>query len=99
VAGFFGLSAEVGDERFVSGTPNRSESRLVRDYQEKRREYRKIGVAEYWIIDRFHRTMTVYRLDGSEQIAHEGETYRTPHLPGFELPLARLLAAADRWAK
>jgi Uma2 family endonuclease len=29
-----------------------------RDYQEKRKEYREIGVVEYWILDRFRRTMT-----------------------------------------
>ena len=29
----------------------------------------------------------------------EKEVYRTDLLPGFELPLARLLAAADRWKK
>jgi Uma2 family endonuclease len=69
----------------------------LRDYQQKRREYRKIGVAEYWITDRFRRTMTVYRLHGTQHIVHEGESYRTPLLPGFELPLDRLLAAADRW--
>ena len=33
----------------------------LRDYEEKRREYLALGVAEYWIIDRFRRTMTVYR--------------------------------------
>ena len=32
-----------------------------RDYGEKRREYLAIGVMEYWIIDRFRRTMTVCR--------------------------------------
>jgi Uma2 family endonuclease len=84
---------------FVVEFVSKGKRNRVRDYEAKRREYRKIGVAEYWIIDRFRRMMTVFRLDGSEQIVHEGETYRTPRLPGFELPLARLLAAADRWAK
>jgi hypothetical protein len=27
----------------------------------------------------------------------EKQVYGTPLLPGFELPLARLLAVADRW--
>ena len=70
-----------------------------RDYRTKRAEYLSAGVKEYWVIDRFRRTMTVYRRDGSEHVVREGETYRTSSLPGFELPLARLLAAADRWAK
>jgi Uma2 family endonuclease len=71
-----------------------------RDYVEKRREYLGLGVAEYWIIDRFQRTLTVYRdpaAGAAETVIPEGEVYRTPLLPGFELPLARLLAAADAW--
>jgi Uma2 family endonuclease len=73
----------------------------VRDYEEKRREYLEIGVVEYWIIDRFARTMTVYKSatgEQSEVVIKAEETYRTPLLPGFELPLALLLKAADDWA-
>ncbi len=73
-----------------------------RDYGEKRREYEALGVQEYWIIDRFERTMTVYRAApaGSvELIIKADEIYRTPLLPGFELPLARLLKLADDWAR
>jgi Uma2 family endonuclease len=72
-----------------------------RDYTEKRLEYRSAGVIEYWIVDRFHRQMTVCR-NGAHQpgevIVTKEEIYRTPLLPGFELPLERLLAIADRWA-
>jgi Uma2 family endonuclease len=73
-----------------------------RDYGEKRREYEAIGVREYWIIDRFERTMTVFRATptGSvELVIKADEIYRTPLLPGFELPLARLLKLADDWAR
>lgn len=79
---------------FVSaGTRNRR-----RDYVEKRRQYLRRGVKEYWIIDRFRRRMTVVFADDSERFVEEADTYSTPLLPGFELPLARLLAVADRWA-
>jgi Uma2 family endonuclease len=74
----------------------------TRDYEEKRREYQAIGVSEYWVIDRFQRTMTVYKsLPGelAELIVKAEETYRTPLLPGFELPLAKLLKVADDWAE
>jgi Uma2 family endonuclease len=74
----------------------------LRDYKVKKREYKAVGVKEYWIIDRFCRTMTVIINEpgGSrEVIVHETEIYRTPLLPGFELPLAQLLAVADDWEK
>jgi Uma2 family endonuclease len=70
------------------------------DYIGRRAEYIDAGVREYWGIDRFRRVMTVYRQEGgqaSESQIGEGDTFRTPLLPGFELPLARILAAADRW--
>ena len=60
------------------------------------------GVKEYWIIDRFLRPLTVVRRTTGkiiEKIITEGKTYRTALLPGFELPLADLLALADRWAE
>ncbi len=71
-----------------------------RDFMEKREEYMALGISEYWIIDRFLRTMTVYRNTKrgiKELVIKEGEIYRTPLLPRFELPLARLLSAADDW--
>ncbi len=73
-----------------------------RDYEEKLAEYRAIGVREYWIIDRFQRMMTVYhdRPDGAApSIIKEGVTYQTDLLPGFILPLDRLLARADDWPR
>jgi Uma2 family endonuclease len=74
----------------------------LRDYEEKRREYLAIGVAEYWVIDRFRRMLTVYRNPPrapAEQVVAEGGVYRTDLLPGFELPLAGLLSLADEWPK
>ncbi len=71
-----------------------------RDYEEKKTEYRDIGVREYWIIDRFRRTLTVYHWRGArwaKRVIREAETYRTPHLPGFELSLAKLLAVSDQY--
>ena len=68
-----------------------------RDYDEKRSEYAAIGVKEYWVIDRFRRTMTVCRGKTKKQVFKESETYCPELLPGFELPLAKLLEIADRW--
>jgi Uma2 family endonuclease len=74
----------------------------VRDNETKRDEYLAAGVKENWIIDRFRRIMTVYRPDligPTYEVVTEAQTYRTGLLPGFELPLARLLSKADRWKK
>jgi Uma2 family endonuclease len=68
-----------------------------RDYIEKRAEYLALGIPEYWIIDRFRRTLTACRSGAEDLVVQEGETYQPPRLPGFEMPLARLLAAADVW--
>ncbi len=73
-----------------------------RDYVAKRAEYREIGVREYWVVDRFRRIMTIFTFSGEsdqERVITEQQSYSTPLLPGFELPLARLLSLADRWAK
>lgn len=70
-----------------------------RDFVEKRREYLRVGVREYWIVDRFRRTLSVCTSpegDAGRKLFLAGETYRTPLLPGFELPFAVLLAEADR---
>jgi Uma2 family endonuclease len=72
-----------------------------RDYEDKRDEYMEINVQEYWLIDRFQRTLTVFSRRGrrvQKRVLREGQTYTTDLLPGFELPLDRLLARADFWA-
>ena len=70
------------------------------EYEEKKEEYRDLGVQEYWIIDRFHRTMLVYSWRGKRWIkktVSEEVIYRTSLLPGFELPLSKLLAVSDKY--
>ena len=73
-----------------------------RDYIAKRAEFREVGVREYWVVDRFRRTLTVYRStgDSEEEVrVAEDQMYESPLLPGFVLVLKPLLALADRWAK
>jgi Uma2 family endonuclease len=72
----------------------------IRDYETKRDEYLALGVREYWVIDRFRHTLTVFRLHGGKvrkRVFTKEQTYKTKLLPGFELPLAALFALADRW--
>ncbi|MEO8496228.1 MAG: Uma2 family endonuclease [Planctomycetota bacterium] len=81
---------------FVSqGAQNRQ-----RDYETKRHEYRSIGVREYWIIDRFERRMTVHQFERSKEVTRTfstRQTYTTPLLPGFKLPIGKLIKLAERW--
>ena len=69
----------------------------MRDYIEKRDEYLALGVVEYWVIDRFARELTVFSKtdeQDKETVVKQDDIYQTPLLPGFELPLARLLAVS-----
>ncbi|WP_254513963.1 Uma2 family endonuclease [Anatilimnocola floriformis] len=68
---------------------------FTRDYQDKRKEYLELGCQEYWIIDRFRRCLTIYCPDKEPVVIEEKQTYETKLLPGFQLPLARLLKLAD----
>jgi len=70
-----------------------------RDYEEKRKEYIEAGIQEYWIFDRFKPCLTVIRPKKPDQVVPEAEHYQSPPLPGFDLPLARLLQQADAWAE
>ncbi len=72
----------------------------IRDYETKRDEYLGFGVKEDWVIDRFLRQLTVFR-PGPEgpivTVVPEGQNHESPLLPGFVLPLGRLLIEADDW--
>jgi Uma2 family endonuclease len=67
-----------------------------RDYVLKRVEYRTAGVVEYWVIDRFDRTITVFTTE-SQKTYDESQIVQSPLLPGFQLSVADVLAAADRY--
>jgi len=74
----------------------------LRDNETKRDEYLAAGVKEYWVIDRFRRVMIVYRqgqIGPTYDIVTERDEYQTDLLPGFVLPLSRLLAKADQWKR
>lgn len=81
---------------------SKSKANRLRDYEIKRDEYRTAGVREYWIIDRFAHTLTLYRFGGgrsSKKVYKPGQTLETSLLPGFKVPLAKLFMLADRWDK
>jgi Uma2 family endonuclease len=70
-----------------------------RDFDEKRVEYAAIGVVEYWVIDRFERTMSIFSGGRVKRVVTEKETYETPLLPGFQLPLVKVLEVAGGFSK
>lgn len=70
------------------------------DYKTKRDKYFGCGVKEYWIIDRFERSLTALRMHGEKirkRVFKANQRVTTRLLPGFEFPLAKLLELAQRW--
>lgn len=67
-----------------------------RDYIVKRAEYRDAGVVEYWVIDGYDRTVTVFGRDFEKKYG-EAQTLRSALLPGFELSIGELMKAIDRY--
>lgn len=69
-----------------------------RDYREKREEYLRVGLLEYWIVDPQDRRVTVLALgDGSdwaEAVFRDDEPVVSGLLPGLALVVARLWADA-----
>jgi len=65
-----------------------------RDYVQKRAEYLRMGVLEYWILDPKERRMLAPSRDGDtwrEVSVPVGELYRTHLLPGLKVRPAELL--------
>jgi Uma2 family endonuclease len=85
--------ADLMGERFWKGadlvmeivSPDAKDRR--RDLKEKRRDYAKAGIPEYWIIDPRQETITVLRLTGKSYTVHgdfsRGAIASSHLLPGF----------------
>jgi Uma2 family endonuclease len=70
-----------------------------RDYVEKREEYWKFGVREYWILDAYRHEMRVLKRAGddwSDHIIRPPKVYKTRLLPGFAFDCAAVFAAAEK---
>ena len=82
----------VPELMFEVVSPDR-ESR-ERDYVKKRKEYHRLGVLEYVIIDRIRHRMTVYSAAPRryrKHILRSGDVYSRPLLPGLAIPLEGVL--------
>lgn len=65
-----------------------------RDYVEKRKDYHRLGVREYVVIDRFEQQVTVFThapQGYDERVLNVGDIYTSPLLPGLAIPLAEVL--------
>jgi Uma2 family endonuclease len=95
-----GRVAERDPPAIVIEFPSSRPADQRRDYEEKAIEYRDLGVKEYWILDRFRRSMTAWswkRGTWSQRLLSEKQSYQTPLLPGFRLSLRALFAISDRY--
>lgn len=74
-----------------------SKGGVIRGYIEKKEEYLRIGVKEYWIIDPLKNQMTILNRAGDiwlEKVMTGRRVHRTELLPGLEVRAADLLGPA-----
>lgn len=74
-----------------------SPASVTQDYTEKREDYSQFGIREYWIVDAEQGQLLALRRHGGrwrEKVIRPPEKYTTKLLPGFELDLAAVFAAA-----
>ena len=68
-----------------------------RDYVEKREEYLRFGVREYWIFDPIRRVLLVQKRAGDaweDRDLRDHEVYATDLLPGLEVAVGAILGPA-----
>jgi Uma2 family endonuclease len=68
-----------------------------RDYVEKREEYLRFGVREYWIVDADREEVLILRRSGGrwlERVLRATDSYHTRLLPDFEFRCEPIFAAA-----
>lgn len=87
--GKFHLAPDLTVEVLSPGKVNED-----RDRETKLTLYSRRGVREYWIVDRFTRTVQVYRRAAAElalmATLTDGDRLSSPLLPGFALPVERI---------
>jgi Uma2 family endonuclease len=69
-----------------------------RDYHEKREEYHRFGVKEYWVVDADKGEVLVLRRAAGgwkERVLRPPDVYRTRLLPGFEFHCEAVFRAAE----
>jgi Uma2 family endonuclease len=86
--------ADLVMEVLSEGEENRQ-----RDLVTKPQEYAAAGIAEYWIVDPLLARIAVLVLEGGAYREHgsfaPGQTATSVLLPGFEVPVSEVMAAAE----
>ena len=71
-----------------------------RDYIEKRSDYARTGIREYWIVDPLTQKVIVFKLDGKKYVEHgvfkKGSRATSALLIGFKVDVAALFAAGPK---
>ena len=69
----------------------------LRDTRDKRLEYARAGIPEYWIVNPIDETVTVLKLDGDTYLEHgifrRGEQADSTHVPGLAVDVAAVFDA------
>lgn len=69
----------------------------LRDTRNKRLEYARAGIPEYWIVNPIDETVTVLELDGDTYLEHgifrRGEQADSTHVPGLAVDVAAVFDA------
>lgn len=92
-------------ERGIFGSPDLvveivSKSSIIRDYVEKKEDYERFGIREYWIIDPQNKFIQVFHLEGNKFktfSSADGEEQLkavSSVLPGFEMVWNDLFASS-----
>ncbi len=84
-------NAELVIEIVSEGASNRK-----RDLIDKRADYAKAGITEYWLVDPETQEVTVLELQGSEYVELGpfglSDVVRSTVVPGFEIPVSKVFA-------
>lgn len=92
-------------EQCIAGAPDLlvevvSKGSVARDYIEKKNDYEKFGVKEYWIVDSLNETLWIYALDAQQKyvlfsFAEEGATARSQLFPELAIPHSEVFESND----
>jgi Uma2 family endonuclease len=85
----------IVEESYIKGIPDLlveivSKGSIARDYIEKKNDYERFGVKEYWIIDSMNESIWVYVMNENKKYdlfsnAESGDIAKSKILDGFEL--------------